>query len=483
MTDSIRPRRIPRYLAVGYLVAGAVFLFDPFVGVFDFLPDAIGYLLFARALYYFADMDDRLAEARRASLRMALLGVGRLFSLLLTFSFVSATERPVFMLLAVFTLGVLDLLVLLPMWRRLGGGFVYLGSRAGATALLKTHKGGSRSACERYVGFSILYFVLREALAVLPELTVLTHENGGAEWSGNSLYPYIGLIRTLAAAVSLALGVVWLVLTVRFVQKIKSDKPFVQALQDKYSAEVLPRHDLFAMRSVKASMISLSAAAILSADLYVEGVSMLPDPLSAVAMVLSLVFLRRYTEGKYRLPLAVTVCYGVASVVAWGMQIRYLGFNDLTNQNMLAERLSTVKTVQVVASVLFVAAFILILRLLYGLVRRYTGLRPLRDGSASTSERTESTHRYIRRKLFWVGFFSAVSAVSALVLWTVSPLMAPIEPLTRPDTGSALFIMLYDFVREAYWLIDLFLGVIFAILTIHASNEISEQMDYSYLMN
>ena len=32
-------------LGLGCIVAGAVFLFDPFVGVFDLLPDIIGYLL------------------------------------------------------------------------------------------------------------------------------------------------------------------------------------------------------------------------------------------------------------------------------------------------------------------------------------------------------------------------------------------------------------------------------------------------------
>ncbi len=481
MSAQTHTRKLPHSLGIGYLVAGAIFLFDPFSGVFDFLPDAIGYALIAKALYYLADLDDRLSEARRSARRLALLGLGRLLALVLTFAFVSPTERPVFMLLAVFALGVLDILVLLPMWRHFGNGFVYIGSRTNATGILSSR--GSRSACDRYVGFSMIYFLLREVLVVLPECTVLTDEQGGVEQVGVSLYDFVGMFRFVGCVISFALGVVWLIWTIRFVHKIRSDKPFIDALRDRYNTEVAPRSDLFAMRSVKASMTALIVAVVLSADLYVEGFSILPDPFSAVAMILSVLYLRRYTQGKYRLPLAASLVYGIFATVGWLMQLFYLSFNDLTDEKILAARLDTVQTLQTVTSVLFVVAFVLILRLLYRLARQYTGLHALRDGSLMAKERTDAIHKFIRRKLIWVGVFAVISAISSLVLWTVAPVMAPVDLLTRPERGDLFLIMLYDFLREAYWMIDLFLGIIFVIVTVRASNEISEQMDYSYLMN
>ena len=484
MSKTVRTRIAPRNMGIGCLVAGACFLFDPFAGIFDFLPDAIGYLLIARAFYFLADLDDRLAEARRAALRLSLLGLARLFAMILTFAFVSASEQPVFILLANFSLGVVDLILLLPMWRHIGNGLTYLGSRAGATALLSAR--GSRSACERYVGVTSVFFIVREVLAVLPELTVLTHESGGAERSDGSLYLYVGSFRLLGSVVSLALGLAWLILTVLFVKKIRSDKPFMSALHARYQSEVAVRHELFAMRAVKASLASLVAAAVLSADLYIEGVSVLPDPLAAVCMILSLLSLRSYAEGKYRLPLLASALYGVFATVSWVMQIQYLGFNDLTDKTLLAARLSTVKTVQTLTAILFVVAFLLILRELYRLARRYTGLHPLHDDGtvlSTSAARTESIHHHIRRKLAWVGVFAVISALSALVLWTVAPTMGAIDPLVRPEAGGVFALMVYDFLREAYWMVDLALGVVFVILTVHASNEISEQMDYSYLMN
>ena len=32
-------------MGFGFLIAGMIFLFDPFINIFDILPDAIGYML------------------------------------------------------------------------------------------------------------------------------------------------------------------------------------------------------------------------------------------------------------------------------------------------------------------------------------------------------------------------------------------------------------------------------------------------------
>ncbi len=487
-----KPLRKPScYLGLSAWVVGAIFLFDPFMGVFDFLPDAIGYLLIALALYRFSDMDDRLSDASRAAGKLALLGAARQVAMLLTYALVSPTERPVFILLMVFSLGVLDVLMFIPLWRNIAAGFTYLGSRVDAVAVFdRTRRGGRlhlRPLCERYAAFSIIYFVCKETLAVLPEVSVLTHERGGTEWGGNSLYNFIGLLRMAAILVSMVLGIVWLVKTIGFIRKLKADKPFIASLHRKYETEVLIRRDLFAMRAVKASLVSLSAAAVLSLDLYVEGVSIMPDLLAAVLMILSIRFLARYTEKRMVAPpLLLSVLYGLLATIAWVMQFTYFSFNDLPDvrrEPTLQDKLPTVTAVHIATSLLFLGAFLLILRLLYALVREHTGIRALRDGSAYAADRTEAIHSRIRRKLLWVAVFAALSALSAVLLWGVVPHMEPIDLPLRPATGEALLVMLYDAVREAYWGIDLLIGGVLVALTIHANLEIFEQMDYTYLMN
>ena len=103
-----RAPRLGKYLGISLFTAGAVCLFDPFISVLDLVPDALGYLLMLLGLYRLADLDDRLMEAAKGLRYLALIGVVRFFSLFLAFGLVSPTEQPVFVLLILFTLGVLD---------------------------------------------------------------------------------------------------------------------------------------------------------------------------------------------------------------------------------------------------------------------------------------------------------------------------------------------------------------------------------------
>ncbi len=496
MSDTVRIRKPTRYMGIGCLVAGACFLFDPYFAIFDLLPDPVGYLLIAVGLYRLSDLNDRLREVSRAAMRMVLLGIARYVCLFLTFGLVSYTERPVFMLLVAFVLGVLDLILVIPLWRNFGGGLLYLGSRTSATVLFDRHRRHGRpphlrNRCERYVGFTLFYFMMRQAFAILPELTVLTHERGGADGSGQSLYNYVGFFRLLGITLSLILGIVWLCKTIHFVYKLKSDKPFFEALHFQYATEVAPRHDRFARRAVKASLVSLSAAAVLSLDVFMEGVSVLPDFLAAGAMLLSVILLRRYIggRGKWLPALVISGLYAISSAATWVMQLTYLSFEDLKVLNnivdkpLLLERSATVTQVHLVNSALFVAAFVLILRLLYVLARQHTGLRALHEGSTYAADRNQAIHNRIRRKLIGVGTLATLSAISALVLWGVIPRLEAIDLPFRPERNEAFTIMVYDFLREAYWIIDLILGGGLVALTVHAGNEIFEQMDYSDLMN
>ncbi len=483
-----RANRAGRTLGLGYLIAGACFLFDPFVAVFDLLPDCLGYLFLALGLRRLADLDDRISEAARLVRRLALLGVCRLIATVLTFGLVSPTEQPTFTLLVVFTLAVLDLLMLIPMWRAFGGGLLYLGSRCDATALFdrtsRRGSGASRSITERYISFTTRYFILREALVVLPELTVLTHEKGGNDWTASSLYDSIGLFRLVGCSISLVLGIVWLCFTVSYVRRLRGDTSFLERLRTRYDDEILSRPDLLAMRAVKAALVSLCAAVFFAADFYIEGINVIPDVLSAILLGVSLVFLGRFTKD-IRPAAVLTVLYGISAAITWGLQWSYLNLDRalyLKAGDSEYARLDTAFLCHAVSGLLFVASFALILRLLYRLAKTCTGFASMRDGSTQAAERTGAIHEHIRKKLIVVGIFAVLTMLSTLVQWRFIPGLGAVSLPGRPTTSESAMLLLYDFLREAYWVIDLLIGGIFFGVTLHAASEISEQMDYTELM-
>ena len=88
-----KEKKLARYLGLGYITAGACFLFDPYVSVIDFLPDALGYLFILMGLYRMADLDDRLGDALKGARNLAFVGVARLVAMLLAFGWVSLSAK------------------------------------------------------------------------------------------------------------------------------------------------------------------------------------------------------------------------------------------------------------------------------------------------------------------------------------------------------------------------------------------------------
>ena len=492
-----KEKKMGRFLGFSYITAGACFLFEPYFSVVDLLPDALGYLFILLGLYRMADLDDRLGEALKGARNLAFVGLARVVALFLAFGVVSPSEQPVFVLLALFTLAVLDCLLLVPMWKNICGGLLYLGARQDATVMFDRRGMGGRTRIynmvERYTTISAVFFILRDALAVLPELTVLSHEKGGAELGqGTHYYDFVGLFRLVGIGISLILGLIWLIMTIRFVHRIKSDTPFFARLTQKYQQEILPQHDLFARRAVRSAMICLIAAAILTLDFYLDGVNLIPDFLSAILMFLSILFLRPYA-GKNLPARVLTVAYGVSAALSWVLQFHYFGMNEMAdifrNDEMNARWKLTV-FLQFVTVALFVGAMWLILKNLFAMVKRYTGVRAFRDDSAYATERSEAIHTLIRKKLLLVMIFAGFVALSALFQWGVAPQLADadiymilgINGAQSANGFTTILIAAYQLLTEGYWFFDLCIGAAFAGLTVSATGEITDQMEYSSMM-
>ena len=203
-------------LGLGCIVAGAVFLFDPFVSVFDLLPDLIGYLLILRGLRRLAVLDGHFDEAIRLFRRLVLLAAIRILSIPFIFGLTSSSEQPVEQLLVLFTLAVLDCIVLFPAWREVASGFTQLAFLHDGKAVLRSDGRGT-SGTDKLLRHTLVFMTARELLAVLPEVTVLFNsqsgEDGANRWS--SLYGYVGVIRLICAAVVLVCGIVWLTRVIR----------------------------------------------------------------------------------------------------------------------------------------------------------------------------------------------------------------------------------------------------------------------------
>ena len=122
------------------------------------------------------------------------------------------------------------------------------------------------------------------------------------------------------------------------------------------------------------------------------------------------------------------------------------------------------------------------------MVKKYTGVRIFRLGTDYAAERTEAIHSVIRGKLIIVGVFVVLTALSTVYQWVGISIMPSLRELFGTDMEllnnftRTVVITVYQIMTEGYWFIDLALGVGRVGFLVSATSEISEQMEYSYMM-
>jgi hypothetical protein len=452
-----------------YILIGAIFLCDPMMSVIDLLPDFIGYLLIMKGLYRMADLSGYVEDARRLCGKLVLAGLARPVSLLLIFGLVSDSERPTMTLVASFVLAVVDCLLLLPMWRKLGEGIQYLATRHGGQAAIATCRGG-RSATERMVSLSCIFTVARDALATLPEFSVLAHEASGVanpdKWS--MLYEYIGLLRGAACLASLVVGVVWLIALIRYARALSRDTAFWTAIGKVYTTDVLSRPDLFASRAVKRAMAMIGVAACLMIDLSFDEVCLTPDFLSAILLGVGILMLRPYLRGRATGPvLAMTSMSCLFTALSWIYETFVFPLADagfVYKNTLLRTKWIIGCVLRLEAQISLALTLLMVTWLLCEVIRKYTGVRISGRDSADPDGYVGQLQGELRKKL-WLAFGLGAGACGSSVIYLV----------TLPYARKTLL--------EIWGLVDVVVHVAFPVALFLALWQIMRQIEYKYLMS
>ena len=114
-----------------WIGAGMLFLANPVVGVYDYLPDFIGCLLIMYAIRDGAYIVEKLESARRWFMYAALLGVVRTLV-----SFADIESQHTLPLTLAFIFAIVEMIVYIPAFAELFKGFDYTAMRLGGSNVL-----------------------------------------------------------------------------------------------------------------------------------------------------------------------------------------------------------------------------------------------------------------------------------------------------------------------------------------------------------
>lgn len=476
-------------MGIGLILASLPFFCIPDLVVLDMMPDCIGYILLSLGLSSLAYLNDHFDQAARLFRRMIALGAGRLVFAVVLFGLVSRGERPTTILLGNFVFGVLELMTILPAYKHLFRGFEYAASRGGIgdASVFRTTWGERffslfirrRSEFDRdHTAVSLtestsfltaLFVICKVTLNVLPEFAALTDH----EYANFNFYRFINLLRFPAIGAALVIGAIWLACVLYYFGRLLADRELISYLREKFTNDILPNTELFVAKRYKLGSFFLLLGIILSLDLPMDGINILPDLLCAVCLIVGIAIIHKYLS-VWKQSVAVLSAYALISLLDTGWQIWFFKIKGFNTSAILkvgevydAHLISIV--ISVVSSVAFVLALLCVLNCLREIVKNHTGL-VIRHTDMQNYGKVPTLHKQMIRGLIPVGIMSALCAVGSIAYTCLLPYSG--------FTGEWYYIL-----ADVMWLVNLVLGAILIVLFAEKNGDVIEQINNRYLLS
>ena len=260
------------------ILCGCAFLFVPSFSIFDFMPDAIGYALILIGLSKISAVNGDLHNSRRSFGYLFFLTLVRLLLMVPLTGLNDETTS----LLYVFCFAVAETVFLIPAFSSLCEGSYYLSSRAGANVSDKAH--------DDFRLMTKIFIIGRAVLAVAPELTVLANKAYRESISAEELdmptvYDGKGIFTVICFIVSLLIGVVFMILALRYFVPLARDKASNEQIKRRYDDEIGNNEEKRVYNAVKSASLLFTLGCAFMAAMYFYGWDILPDVVGAGLML------------------------------------------------------------------------------------------------------------------------------------------------------------------------------------------------------
>ena len=300
-------------MGFGFLLAGVIFLFDPFINIFDILPDVIGYALMAYGLSRLSDLELKAAEAKRRIMSALFVAAGRIGVIAL--SFVMEFDATLVLVFA-FSLATLEIFFVIPAFNMLFEALPYSCMRFSEKTI--------NDKAENLQKVTPVFIVVRAICAVVPQLTVLTNEYGyvgeetGLEGSGVIAVA----LMAICAIVSLVFGILWLSMALPYFKSLRDNRELNEYFLERYSAEVETDEVLHIRRSIKRFTALVFASIFFFICIPIDEFYITPDFFVPALLLLAFYFAKKYTAD-YKKTVGLCAVASVVTLAAYCLLFRY----------------------------------------------------------------------------------------------------------------------------------------------------------------
>ncbi len=433
---------------VGVLIAAVWFLFNPNVALFDLLPDCVAYALLLYALRRVSVFVPYMREASNGFRKLFYVSVVKIPALVIMLTM--ASQR-ITILLFTTSFAVLELYFLFPAVINFFEGLFYLGQHFNYESAIKAD--GKHAAPEAIRLVTLIFVSAKAVLSFLPDTAFLFEYDPltGKGFAVTSIQ--YAMLLAVAFLLSLIMGIVWLSYILPYFRSLSKEAP-------------LPLDDSVKQRENRRLRLSLpyflfSLAAVLSVDLVVDDVVLLPDYLSAACFLLLALLSFRLRRGIGGIALAASGIYTLCTILYTVYHRSFYSLYSVSDVGRLPEASKSYLPLAItglVSDILFVILFFLSLFLLHIFYRKE---RPCEIPENAYEERLlkEEKRRLLRRYML-LAVFSVLSSLFSILNLLLSPLTVTV-PMQPGYSGQALYLP----VVGSLWLIALLFSLILAVST------------------
>ena len=260
-----------------FFVFASLFLFNPIISNIDLLPDFIGYLLIMKALskssYIYGDAEDAYISARK----MCIISLVKTISILLG----TLNDASMSLLLS-FSFLIVELIFGIPFVLNL---FKFISK---ISVDIGNGEAADGSTMIKY--YTIFTMIVRLVLAMLPDLTALTINNGVDTVRIPDLTGFRPSLFLLTAAFSLLFCIAWFIIVVLYCKKAIT-KDFTSKCESEYYIHAQSNKPFFEGKRTAVSMFVMIIGSIFLFDIGYSYYVITPDALAYVVFICCFLYL------------------------------------------------------------------------------------------------------------------------------------------------------------------------------------------------
>ena len=315
--------------------------------------------------------------------------------------------------------GIVECILLVGAANNIFRALFYLGERSSASSILTPFPPDSRGRVfnsDLLLSFTHLFSVVKCVTYALPTVLLLTQNPDNSTIALNPA-AYFTRTMTAAALLSLVVGVIWLIRMLRYTSACVRTGDLTRGLDEMMNESTETTYERKrVIRKIGSALTVFAIGSVFSLDIVFDnfrGISLVPNFLVGIFILISLIALSRYTKTlAAKISAAV---YATFSAVSFLFDTRFniqYDFSDLLVPGEASEAYNTVEMLGIIEIAAFLVMIVLVTISFAKLIRENTGLSP---SSERYTRLDGEFHRSLIKKCCVMSGFAALAMLSQFV--------------------------------------------------------------------